>query len=672
MALVDFTEVPRTRLRQQMQAAVQSIQWTYSVFWQFSHPEGLLVWMDGFYNGGIKTRKTVQPMELSPEELCAQRSLQLRELFESLSAGETNPPTRRPCAALSPEDLTESEWFYLMCMSFTFAPGVGLPGRALTKRHHVWLSQANEADSKLFSRAILAKSARIQTVACIPLADGVLEIGSTELIREDIGLIHQVTSLLADHSKPVCSEQSTSNPHSENASRALPPDQLSMQPPDGIVFEEQNVKATEYNSDNAHENAHIPMQVSGLQSEKTVTEFGQNGSEVMQLDMSPEDCSNDIGSELQVTGGNSCMQVKHSTNAWPDISHGLQSSGTQQYLDQGSDDESGHYSKTVSTILQQQRPSQWTETTTLQLVRGNINPQDITQRCAFSCWTGNGGVSIQKSMNPQWVLKYILFSVPNLHSRDRDESSPKLREGENGCRVRRSGQDDITVNHVLAERRRREKLNERFIILRTLVPFVTKMDKASILGDAIEYVKQLRRRIQDLEVRSKQMEAELKKSAEPRKQLSTTSQEKIVRQRSGGTTNNNNVDQELVSSCRNFSDHSDQQQYKISRFEKRKIRVLERSEPLTIIDDCSTDVQVSIIEHEALVELQCPWREGLLLDIMQTLSNLLFETHSVQSSVVNNTFVAKIRAKVKAANIGEKPTITKVKNAVLECIPSRC
>lgn len=42
--------------------------------------------------------------------------------------------------------------------------------------------------------------------------------------------------------------------------------------------------------------------------------------------MSPEHCSNDNGSELQVTGGNSCMQVKHSTDAWPNISHGLQSS----------------------------------------------------------------------------------------------------------------------------------------------------------------------------------------------------------------------------------------------------------------------------------------------------------------------------------------------------------
>lgn len=64
-------------------------------------------------------------MEVSAEEASLQRSQQLRELYESLSAGETNPPTRRPCASLSPEDLTESEWFYLMCVSFSFPPGVG-------------------------------------------------------------------------------------------------------------------------------------------------------------------------------------------------------------------------------------------------------------------------------------------------------------------------------------------------------------------------------------------------------------------------------------------------------------------------------------------------------------------------------------------------------------------
>jgi len=37
------------------------------------------------------------------------------------------------------------------------APYTRLPGRAYTKRQHVWLTGANEVDSKTFSRAILAK-----------------------------------------------------------------------------------------------------------------------------------------------------------------------------------------------------------------------------------------------------------------------------------------------------------------------------------------------------------------------------------------------------------------------------------------------------------------------------------------------------------------------------------
>lgn len=32
-----------------------------------------------------------------------------------------------------------------------------MPGKAYAKRKHVWLSSANEVDSKTFSRAILAK-----------------------------------------------------------------------------------------------------------------------------------------------------------------------------------------------------------------------------------------------------------------------------------------------------------------------------------------------------------------------------------------------------------------------------------------------------------------------------------------------------------------------------------
>ncbi|KAK7338243.1 hypothetical protein VNO77_18847 [Canavalia gladiata] len=40
----------------------------------------------------------------------------LKVLYESLSAGDINLQARRPCASLSSEDLTESEWFYLLCL----------------------------------------------------------------------------------------------------------------------------------------------------------------------------------------------------------------------------------------------------------------------------------------------------------------------------------------------------------------------------------------------------------------------------------------------------------------------------------------------------------------------------------------------------------------------------
>ncbi|KAL6978513.1 Transcription factor bhlh42 [Sarracenia purpurea var. burkii] len=116
---------PANRLQNMLQTAVQTVQWTYSLFWQLCPQQGILVWGDGYYNGAIKTMKTVQPMEVSKEQASLQRSQQLIELYESLSAGESNHQTRRPSAALSPEDLTESEWFYLMCISFSFPPGVG-------------------------------------------------------------------------------------------------------------------------------------------------------------------------------------------------------------------------------------------------------------------------------------------------------------------------------------------------------------------------------------------------------------------------------------------------------------------------------------------------------------------------------------------------------------------
>ncbi|KAF7069112.1 hypothetical protein CFC21_074780 [Triticum aestivum] len=70
-------------------------------------------------------------------------------------------------------------------------------------------------------------------------------------------------------------------------------------------------------------------------------------------------------------------------------------------------------------------------------------------------------------------------------------------------RPRRAGAG--AQEHVVAERKRREKINRRFIELSTVIPGLKKMDKATILSDALRYVKEQQEKLkalQDRDVRS--------------------------------------------------------------------------------------------------------------------------------------------------------------------------
>ncbi|GAA0175691.1 basic helix-loop-helix transcription factor [Lithospermum erythrorhizon] len=59
-------------------------------------------------------------------------------------------------------------------------------------------------------------------------------------------------------------------------------------------------------------------------------------------------------------------------------------------------------------------------------------------------------------------------------------------------------------DHVMAERKRREKMTQKFVALSTLIPGLKKLDKATVLGDAVNYIRELQGRVKELEVKGKQ------------------------------------------------------------------------------------------------------------------------------------------------------------------------
>ncbi|WJX12169.1 hypothetical protein P8452_02696 [Trifolium repens] len=489
-----------------------------------------------------------------------------------------------------------------------------------------------------------------QTVVCIPVLDGVVEFGTIEKIQEDLNFIKHVKSFFVDNQsmppKPALSEHSTSNPTSSNDhipiimyTVADPP---TTNPNQDDMDEDEEEEGEDDEEDEVESGS--DDEIGGCNRRATSMAAVVEPSELMQIEMpddirvgSPNDGSNNLDSDFHLLAvsnqGNPLGQVDSyktvSTQRWGPIEDPLQVQPPTSVLHHALEDltqEDTHYSQTVSTILQNQS-TRWINSP-------SINYITYSTQSSFTNWTNhNFHTPPPDTATSQWLLKYILFKVPYLHTKNHDETSPQTNDTAGGlnndpsARLRGKGgpQDELSGNHVLAERRRREKLNERFIILRSLVPFVTKMDKASILGDTIEYLKQLRRKIQDLETRNRQIESE----------------------RSGVTV-------------------------MVGPIEKEKVRIVEgsgganRAKAVEVV----ASVQVSIIESDALLEIECLHREGLLLDVMQMLRELRIEVIGVQSSLNNGVFVAELRAKVKEnGGNGKKVSIVEVKRALNQLIP---
>eukprot|EP00257_Ricinus_communis_P024259 XP_015584416.1 transcription factor EGL1 isoform X1 [Ricinus communis] len=627
-------EVVSDNLRKQLAVAVRSIQWSYAIFWSLStSQQGYMVleWVDGYYNGDIKTRKTVQAMELKYDKIGLQRSEQLRELYKSLLEGEVDHHAKRPSAALSPEDLSDAEWYYLVCMSFVFTPGQSLPGRAFANGETIWLCNAQYADAKVFSRSLLAKSASIQTVVCFPHLDGVIELGITELVAEDPNLIQHIKASLLDFSKPVCCEKTISAPHSADDDKD----------PVGAQVDHKTVHTSE-----TLENLYTPVKAI-IFDQETIEELQENVLEEVNTD-SPDDCSNGCEHNHQTEdsmlgglyGRTSHIQSSHSmddeiskdiqdsmnssdciseavmnedktlSSNYKNVSH-LQLKGLQEgnrtklsSLGQGAKDDL-HYKRTLSTVLQ----------SSTQLI-GNSCFQSGIYKSSFVTWK-KGAFSSQKPQVQQNMLKKILSSIPLMHG-----AHPLSLHKENERKdCHRKLNCDITCEGLSDKQRE----HERFLALKSMIPTVTEIDKAAILDDMIRYLKELEARVEDLEscVESVDYIARPKRNYMDMAEQTSDNYDKI------GKDNKHWMNK-----------------MKVSDIYYTDLEFCEVSE-----DGLPSDVKVSMREKEVVIEMKCAYREYILLDIMDEISNLHLDVHSVQSSTTDGILTLTLKSKFRGAAV---------------------
>uniref|UniRef100_I1PNR9 BHLH domain-containing protein n=1 Tax=Oryza glaberrima TaxID=4538 RepID=I1PNR9_ORYGL len=512
--------------RSLLAAAVRSISWSYAIFWSISTScPGVLTWNDGFYNGVVKTRKISKSADLTAGQLVVQRSEQLRELYYSLLSGECDHRARRPIAALSPEDLADTEWYYVVCMTYSFQPGQGLPGKSYASNASVWLRNAQSADSKTFLRSLLAKSASIQTIICIPFTSGVLELGTTDPVLEDPNLVNRIVAYFQELQFPICLEVLMSTSPSPNETEDA--DIVS----EGLITHNAIEEGQMVVSDECVSNANrdpITMEIDELYSIY-------------------EDLDLDTVRFLE-------------DNGWP-----------------------------VNPSSFQLVPASSTEAVAAAAAANDVDGVANSQVSCFMAWksakSNEMAVPVVTGIESQKLLKKVV------------DCGARMSTGR-GSRAALTQESGIK-NHVISERRRREKLNEMFLILKSIVPSIHKVDKASILEETIAYLKVLEKRVKELE-----------SSSEPSHQRATETGQQRRCEITG---------KELVSEIGVSGGGDAGREHH--------------------------HVNVTVTDKVVLLEVQCRWKELVMTRVFDAIKSLCLDVLSVQASAPDGLLGLKIQAK---------------------------
>ncbi|XP_010933462.1 transcription factor MYC2 [Elaeis guineensis] len=481
--------------------------WTYAIFWQSSvdvaSGASLLGWGDGYYKG-CEEDKRKQKANASAEEQ-EHRKRVLRELNSLISGGAAGSS---PDEAVE-EEVTDTEWFFLVSMTQSFVDGAGLPGQALFSESPTWITGANLLAMAPCERARQAQVFGLQTMVCVPVGSGVLELGSTDLIYQNFELMNKIrvlfnfngldvpsgswllppaaTPAVADHGEtdpsvlwladPSMVEIKDSvSPVSATAEISVtkPPIQFDnpssstiTESPSSVPMQQRHNQQQQQNQ-NSNGNSNFQTQSFGNKG-FNFSEFVMNGS------AAPSSFKPETGEILNF--GNS----KRNSSPTP-------GSGLFPHHQTAPDDKKNKRSTGATS-------------------RGSIDEGMLSFSSAPARPSSAGPVK-----SGGGILGGGDSDHSDLEASVREVESGRVVEPEK--RPRKRGRKPANgrsepLNHVEAERQRREKLNQRFYALRAVVPNVSKMDKASLLGDAISYIKELTSKLETLESDKEGLQAQI-------------------------------------------------------------------------------------------------------------------------------------------------------------------
>lgn len=176
------------------------------------------------------------------------------------------------------------------------------------------------------------------------------------------------------------------------------------------------------------------------------------------------------------------------------------------------------------------------------------------------------------------------------------------------------------TKHFATEKDRREHLNSRFDALRLLVPNPTKADRASVVGDAIDYIRELLRSVNELKIL-----VEKKKCG----------RERIKRQKTedGGTTST--AEEVLENSPMKIKpdpDHLYNNGSSALSWLKRKSK--------------NTEVDVRIVDDEVTIKLAQRKKINCLLVVSKVLDELQLDIQHVAGGLVGDNYSYLFNSKI--------------------------